>query len=223
MRFGFYEAAELLIQEYFVPKKIDIVDNIRTMANFLITEMDKKKKLANNFNKKQVLRPVLKWGQNYTHTHIYVKYAHRFDSPGCLDTWGKNLTLSEKNLSFRALGIQSEQPLEFRLDFPLFEKIIPEESYDKSESVGTMVIHLKKAERGIWRYLIPKDFDKKAYRIKVWWELAEIYKKAMKEYNKLIDDEDDVKSGVFFLRILTCFRLIGLKKRLNYKGRVKRS
>lgn len=199
MRFGFYDAAELLINSYFVPKKIDIVDNIRSMANFLSREMEKKLKLAHNFNKKQMLHPVLKWGQNYTHTHIYIKYAHRFDSPGCLDVWGKNLTLGEQSLSFKALGIQSEHPLEFRLDFPLFEKIVPEDSYDKSESVGTMVIHLKKAERGIWRHLVPNDFDTRRYRIKVWWELADIYKKAMKAYNKLIDDEDDLKSDVSLL------------------------
>jgi hypothetical protein len=109
--------------------------------------------------------------------------------------WGKNLTLTDDRLSFKALGIQAYFPLEFQLDFPLFDKIIPEQSYDKSESVGTMVIHLKKAQKGIWRYLIPKSASEtKLYNVKIWWELADIYKKAMKAYNKMIDDEDEGKS-----------------------------
>lgn len=49
--------------------------------------------------------PVMKWGQNYTHVLIYVKYAHRFDSPGCIDVWGHNLTLTNSTLKYEALGI----------------------------------------------------------------------------------------------------------------------
>jgi hypothetical protein len=197
MKRGFYSTVELLISKYFVPNKIDIVDSLRATANYLTREMEKKQKLAYNFNKKQVIRPVVKWGQNYTHTSIYVKYAHRFDSPGCLDVWGKNMTLTENRLSFKALGIQAYYPLEFVLNFPLFEPIVPEESFEKSESVGTMVIHLKKAKKGIWRYLIPKNAEERQfYKIKVWWELADVYKKGMKAYNKMIDDEDERESGV---------------------------
>lgn len=107
------------------------------------------------------------------------------------------MTLTDTRLSFKALGIQAFYPLEFVLDFPTFKKIIPEESFEKSESVGTMVIHLKKAKKGIWRYLIPKESPEfQSYKIKVWWELADVYKKGMKAYNKMIDDEDDLNAGV---------------------------
>ena len=175
MKKGFYDTVELLVQKYFVPQGIDIVDSLRAAATYMTREMESKQKLAQNFNKKQVVRPVVKWGQNYTYVSIYVKYAHRFDSPGCIDVWGKNLTLTDDRLSFKALGIQAYFPLEFQLDFPLFDKIIPEQSYDKSESVGTMVIHLKKAQKGIWRYLIPKQASEtKLYNVKIWWELADI-------------------------------------------------
>jgi len=198
MRIGFYNAAEWLLENWFVPKKIDIVDSIRSTADYLKREMDKRLRIAQNFNQKQTIVPVLKWGQNYTHVLIYVKYAHRFDSPGCLDVWGRNLTLNKSHLNFRALGIQTDSPLEFVLDFPLFKNIISKKSYYKSESVGTMVIHLKKKKKKIWRHLVPLNFPKNHLRIKVWWELADIYKRAMKDFNRLIDEEEDRKEEVFF-------------------------
>ena len=195
MRAGFYDVVELLVRDWYIPRKLDVVDNLRATANYLKREMDKKVRIANNFNHKQTIYPVLKWGQNYTHTLMYVKFAHRFDSPGCLDVWGKDLNFTSNSLSFKALGIQTELPLEFRLAFPLFKEIVPEESSFKSESVGTMVVHLKKKEEGIWRHLLEDGFEKGPLRIKVWWELADIYKKAMRRYNKLIDEEEDRKDG----------------------------
>ena len=170
--------------------------------------MEKKLKLAYNFDKKQIVHPVMKWGQNYTHVLIYVKYSHRFDTPGCLDVWAKNLTLQKTHFKFKALGIQSDHPLEFRLDFPLFKEIVPDESVDKSESVGTIVIHLKKKKKEIWRYLVPKDFKDSRFNVKVWWELGDIYKRAMNKYNKMIDEDDDNKSSVsLFEAIFTVLRI----------------
>ena len=137
------------------------------------------------------LSPVFKWGQNYTHILIYVKFAHRFDSPGCLHIWGKNLTLTENNLKFSAFGIQAENPLEFELEFPLFRDIDVAESIEKSESVGTMVIHLKKKAKGIWKKLVQEKFNTSNLKVKIWWELADVYPTAMRAYNKMIDKDDD--------------------------------
>ena len=198
MKHGFYNTVEYLINKWFVPKKIDIVDNLRVTANYLKRHMQKKYKLAMNFNKKQIVSPVMKWGQNYTHILIYVKYAHRFDSPGCLDVWGKQMQFESNALKFKAFGIQIDQPLEFRLDFPLFKEILADESSYKSESVGTMVIHLKKKKKEIWRYLHPESYEVNSKRkVKVWWELGDIYKMAMKAYNKMIDEDDDKNSNVW--------------------------
>ena len=196
MRAGYYDVVELLVRDWYIPRKLDVVDNLRATANYLKREMDKKVRISNNFNHKQTIYPVLKWGQNYTHTLIYVKFAHRFDSPGCLDVWGKDLNFTSTGLSFKALGIQTDLPLEFRLAFRLFREIVPEESSFKSESVGTMVVHLKKKEEVIWRHLLEEGFEKGPMRIKVWWELADIYKKAMRRYNKLIDEEEERNDGV---------------------------
>ena len=122
---------------------------------------------------------------------IHLKYAHRFDSPGCLYTWAKNLTLTQNRLYFNILGIQADTPLEFELDFPFFKPIVPEASFDKSESVGTMVIKIQKATKGIWKRLIDEKFNASNLKLKIWWELADVYPKAMQKYNQIIDKEDD--------------------------------
>lgn len=122
---------------------------------------------------------------------IHVKFAHRFDSPACLHTWAKNLSLSPDHLRFSILGIQAETPLEFELDFPLNKAIVPEESRERSESVGTMVIHLRKQTKGIWKKLVDDKFDASSLKLKIWWELADIYPRAMQKYNQMIDKEED--------------------------------
>ena len=122
---------------------------------------------------------------------IHVKFAHRFDSPACLHTWAKNLSISEDRLSFSILGIQAETPLEFELDFPFNKPVVPEQSRDRSESVGTMVIHLRKKTKGIWKKLVDDKFDASNLKLKIWWELADIYPRAMQKYNQMIDKEED--------------------------------
>ena len=122
---------------------------------------------------------------------IHVKFAHRFDSPACLHTWAKNLSLTPDRLRFSILGIQAETPLEFELDFPLYKPIVPETSRDRSESVGTMVIHLRKQTKGIWKKLVDDKFDASNLKLKIWWELADIYPRAMQKYNQMIDKEED--------------------------------
>ena len=135
--------------------------------------------------------PVFRWAQNFTHVLIHIKFAHRFDAPACLYTWGKNLTVTEKNFYFDILGIQTETPLDYELQFPLFKDIIPSATVEKTESVGTMVIHLKKKTVGIWKKLVDSKFDQSLLKVKIWWEMADVYPKAMQKYNRLIEKEDD--------------------------------
>lgn len=134
---------------------------------------------------------MFRWGQNFTHVLLNVKFSHRFDTPSCLHTWGKNLTLDDNHFKFNCLGIQADSPIEYDLDFPLYKAIVPSESVQKSESVGTMVIHLKKKEKGIWKKLVSDKFDVSTLKLKIWWELADIYPRAMQKYNQMLEKEDE--------------------------------
>jgi hypothetical protein len=108
-----------------------------------------------------------------------------------LHLWGKNLTLQEDNFHFNCLGIQAETPIEFDLNFPLYRPIVPEQSVERSESVGTMVIHLRKKTKGIWKKLTADKFDASNLKLKIWWEIADIYPRAMEKYNELLDKQED--------------------------------
>ena len=57
--------------------------------------------------------------------------------------------------------------------------------------MGTLVIHLKKKQKGIWKKLVEDKFNASNLQMKVWWELADVYPRAMQKYNQLIDKEDD--------------------------------
>lgn len=187
------------MEKWFIPKKIDIVENIRTVSNYVKRELEKKQKLALNFNKRQKIKPVMKWGQNFTHVLVSVKFAHRFDSPSCLDLWGTQLNFTDSTFHLNSLGIQANMPIEFDIELPLAEKIDPNYSIYVEESVGTIVIKMQKEQKNkIWRRITPTDFDSSEVAMKIWWELADIYSDAMKKYNRLIDSEEDEKDRVNF-------------------------
>ena len=93
MKRGYLETAKFLVQEYLVPRKIDILSEMRQANLKIKQEMDKTARIFNNIENMQTLAPVHRWGQNDTHVLISVKFAHRWSSPGCLDTWNQTLSV----------------------------------------------------------------------------------------------------------------------------------
>jgi len=93
-----------------------------------------------------------------------------------------------QNLSFSAMGINGQMPLIFGLGISLLEKIDSslDMSYYKNESVGTMVLVLKKLKKRIWKYLGTDERSKKAT---VWWDLSNQYPIPMNKYRKKIEQE----------------------------------
>ena len=172
---------------------------MRTVSNYAKRELEKKKKLALNFNKRQKIIPVAKWGQNFTHVLVYVKFAHRFGSPGSNDNWGTQVKFEDHRLHVNTLGLHGDMPVEFELDIPLFARIEPEQSHYSSESAGSIVVKMRKGEDNkIWRDLVDKEYNKDKLTLKIWWELADVYEEPMKKYNRMIDAEDDEKDRVSF-------------------------
>jgi len=178
MKRGFLDTVELIVKNYIMPRKIDIVTKLRTQTLELKQKVDKISRIFNNLSQRQTLQPVYRWGQNDTHVLINLKFAHRWGSPGCLDTWNKTMTvydnerdfehgfvsknIDENNLdyykqnrtfSFKAQGILGQMPLIFDLHFNLHQGVNGEDSYFKQESVGTIVIVLRKIKTLVWRYL----------------------------------------------------------------------
>ena len=51
------------------------------------------------------------------------------------------------------MGINGQMPLVFDFPLTLYKEVLPEASYIRDESVGTIVIVMEKVKKGIWSYL----------------------------------------------------------------------
>jgi hypothetical protein len=47
----------------------------------------------------QVLAPAFQWAQSLDNVFINIKYATRFDTPGCLETYDEQITIEERRLN----------------------------------------------------------------------------------------------------------------------------
>lgn len=149
--------------------------------------------------KTQNLTPMFKWGQSMTQIFIKLKFAHRWDSPGCLDLWGQSFELTSDNqIKFKAIGIQGESYMRFSLDFPLLKKV--KNGKFKMESVGTGMITLDKQEENkIWRVLIQRKFSQKhKLKGKIWWEMNRRYPNVENAWNAMIKKEEEMQDQVLF-------------------------
>ena len=105
MKHGFFEALNYVIDEWYLPQKIDILEDLRTTAGHITRTLENSQTLATNFKHQMTVSPAFKWGQNYTHVLLYVKFSHRFDTPGCLDLWNHNMNANDTHFYFQAQGI----------------------------------------------------------------------------------------------------------------------
>lgn len=53
MRHGMFNATEFIFKEWYIKKKIDITEDVRTVVHFVNKELDRTFTLASNFKKKQ--------------------------------------------------------------------------------------------------------------------------------------------------------------------------
>lgn len=53
MKHGMFDATEFVFKEWYIKKKIDIVEDVRTVVHFVNKELDRTFTLASNFKKKQ--------------------------------------------------------------------------------------------------------------------------------------------------------------------------
>lgn len=112
---------------------------------------------------------------------------------GCLSVKDDVVNLTNNTLYLTAFGIQAHQPITFTLNLTLFSDIVPENSTWKLEAVGTMFFNLTKNNGTIlWRRLI----EKKDKKIPVWWHMGSEQSVEMREFARMLDDEDEERERV---------------------------
>lgn len=132
--------------------------------------------------------PAFQWAQNQEFLFLQIKYAHRFDAPGCIEAKNENMIIEENGNSFvfTAFCFQGETPIKILLDLKFSDKIVNEGSSSNSSSVGRYEVKIKKANKGFWKKLFDKDFETPK-NMRMWLEMRDKY---LDEIQKDIDKSE---------------------------------
>ena len=160
------------------------ISNIETKLNsifnkYRFTETDYQKVI-----------PSFQWAQNLQNVFIEVKFAHRHDSPGCLEFSKMNININNKNLSLEAFCILGDVPIKFELELSFYDNVIKENSTYEKEAIGRYLITLKKENNTYWKKLVEGNSEKYYPNMRVWFEMKEKYYDEIKEFEKENDDEE---------------------------------
>ena len=91
---------------------------------------------------------------------ISIKFATRFDSPGCLDLFDKEIVLNETHFDMSVFCRIDKKVMRYELSLEFFEPINITTSYHEFSSVGRLYLNLfKDPAPSRWRRLL-KHTDK---------------------------------------------------------------
>jgi hypothetical protein len=79
-----------------------------------------------------------------------VKFAHRFDSPGCLNIQDASVEFGDNSVKITGKCTQASHKIEYLLDLKLSKEILPDKCTYTEASVGRMTITLEKANGPIY-------------------------------------------------------------------------
>ena len=171
-------------------------NGIRFRENLSNTINSLQKKLEDIMNKYkfdendyQIVSPAFQWAQSLSTIFIEVKFAHRHDSPGCLEINNLNIEINGNNIRLIAYCISTDIPIKFDLNLNCLFDFDKEKSSFSSGSVGRYQLNLKKKEVKYWERLL---FDPKEsfINMKIWYEMRNKYLEELKDYEKIENDDD---------------------------------
>ena len=134
--------------------------------------------------------PASQWAQSLDNIYIEIKFAHRHDSPGCLEVEDKKIDLKEDSLSFTGTCSLGDDHIRIEYNVNFAKKINVALSTNELGAVGRYRFTLKKAERGFWEKLL-KDGEEMHSNMRIWYEMKEKYQDELMGYEKDEDEESD--------------------------------
>ncbi|KAL4503021.1 hypothetical protein ABPG72_014250 [Tetrahymena utriculariae] len=145
---GYYKAAIILFEDYFLTNNIDLHESTLKLTQFQKRDLDKfTQKIMSANQAVQQIEPVLKWAQSEDNIFLHIKLSMRADSPACVHCKVEKIEITNSTLLMSAYGIQSHQPLRFYLNLTLYDEINPELSSWNEDSVGTLFFNLNKIHK----------------------------------------------------------------------------
>ena len=164
------------------------------LSNIINTLQKKLEDIMNKYkfdeNDYQIVSPAFQWAQSLSTIFIEVKFAHRHDSPGCIEINNLNIEINGNNVRSIAYCISTDIPIKFDLNLNCLFDFDKEKSSFSSGSVGRYQMTLKKKDVKYWERLL---FDPKENfsNMKIWYEIKNRYLEELKDYEKIESDDDD--------------------------------
>ena len=149
-------------------------------------------------NEYQIVSPAFKWAESIDKIYIEIKYAHRHDSPGCLELENRKFEINNEGniLYFEGDCINTENPIKFILNITLYDQVDTQMSIGKESSVGRFICELKKQKESVWRRLLKNnEMMNRINNMKIWFEMQERYRSEINNEDSTDnnnEDDDDV-------------------------------
>ena len=172
-------------------KGIQYRENLSLSINTMKKNLDE----INNkhrFEKKeyQTISPAFKWAQSLDDIFIEIKYAHRHDSPGCLEIKDMKVKIKNDSVSFEGYCVLGDVPIKIDFNIETYKGINETECSHGSGSVGRYQITLKKSEKSFWKKLLKDEFPTPP-NMRIWFEMKEKYEKDLKEFEEKEEKENE--------------------------------
>jgi hypothetical protein len=136
----------------------------------------------------QLVVPAVQWAQSMHHVYLEIKFAHRHDSPGCLEVKNEQVDIHKDLIVFTAYCVLGDVPIKFHLALQLWQEVATEESTYGFGSVGRYHVTLKKRVGGMYWDKLIKEGQEKPQNMKVWFEMREKFIDQIQQY---IDDDEE--------------------------------
>ena len=190
MKYGKIEVLDFYLNELSKRGK-EYKENLEISLNTMLTQInDVYNKHKYSSNDYQEVFPASKWAQSLDEIFIEVKFAHRHDSPGCLEIKDLKVELKEKSVKLIGYCVLGEVPIKMNYYIETFDKIDTKISKHFVSSVGRYQFNLKKKKSNIyWKQLL-NDKMKIPNNMRVWFEMKEKYQDQLSKYE--IDENDDM-------------------------------
>ena len=138
----------------------------------------------------QTVFPAFQWAQSLNEIFLEIKFAHRHDSPGCLEIKDLNVKFGSNTVDLIGYCVLGDVPIKIDFHIKTWAEISKENSTHGFGSVGRYQITLKKKEAGkYWNRLLP-DGQSIPNNMRVWFEMKEKFEESLKEFEKDDDDEE---------------------------------
>ena len=190
MKYGKIEALDFYLNELSKRGK-EYKENLEISLNTMLTQInDVYNKHKYSSNDYQEIFPASKWAQSLDEIFIEIKFAHRHDSPGCLEIKDMKVELSEKSVKLTGYCVLGDVPIKMNYYIETFDKIDTKSSKHFVSSVGRYQFNLKKKKSdSYWKQLL-NDNMKIPNNMRVWFEMKEKYQDQLSKYE--IDENDDI-------------------------------